>query len=892
MDSVLLVLLIGVAVLSILDVAEMCRYASSGSLPAFDAPYCSTLSSCIKEAFPVENSYAVEVGYAWLNINKIRKAWEEYISACEADPFSEEGIKDPFKKKIRKLKAEVYAALKNLVSATARANRAAVSHLSALADSLKRRGVEDSRDSAWLSFYSKVSMALKDMVDNTEKTTLGNYYNRVKNFKFSLIQVHVSPINILISSVAHVLPKEIKKLSVLSGIVGLSRSTSALEWAEELPKVADFVNISVGESSSVRKEMERLWLELDKLEKRTDREVKEIVEYVNKRVDEIYKVLDKYRGLDLNVLSGFLEKKVVFSPFGTSTSMVVEDTKTFIDGLVERLNEAVKRYNTGYRDLNAFGTLKEIKTVMDQVYNEVKRFDEVVTTAIDSCVTSIKSYKPKLKETEEAITIRLNVFKSATVSEKIELCGEMRNLIAVDGEEARAKELYERCVEEVKEGWKFVAECTGTYREKYLCCTEVLDSLRKEMKTSDAYQLYLKLRGELLKLYDSTDDTTKALIISILMKQPSNPNELEEVLEKMAKLLEKIPGVAETSWSGAVRSDAPSKVSLTISTIGSTKGRIKIPFNYIGYEVEGNLPVTVEKGYVIYNGEGSARIMFTVPPLPLENYVVDEENGVTVHYINTLPVPYILATEGNIMSVINGKEVNGIVMLRPGGEAIIKYTTIRIEPLGEDSFIIENVSDVPYSNIIEFPVVAEEVPHYCTALEDRVLCKINLKPGEKRIVKFKLKPEASETNTSPITRKVSKLNVSSDVDNVIRLLMKQLKRARELNREDIVPISFEGLDDIKNKEGVYPVLKSILDKLRTKAKVSLEKLRREDAERARIAEKFYKEEDFITPVVLAEENKGKKEENGLEFFAAVGGLGLIIYGLLGLRKKRIPDLRM
>jgi len=892
--GVLLVILITVALLSLLDVALLCgRVTEESYITAFDVPYCATLSSCIKQAFPVENSYAVEAGYAWLHVNELRKAWEDYVEACEEGPFSGDKIKSSFRREISDIRSKVFATFKNLVSATNRANRAAISQLSALTDSLKRRGVEDSRDAAWMSLYSEASMALRDVVNGTEKTRLGKYFNRVKDFRFSLVEVYTSPLLIVLSSLANVLPKEIKKLPILSGIVGLTRTASAEDWAEELPKVVEFVNTSVGESASVRKEMEKIWSKLRELEDRTHRDVKEMVEHVNTTVDDIYRILNEYRGVDMEALSGFLEKRVVFSPFGSSTSMVVEDARALVDRLVERFRRAVNEYVIGYRDLNAYGTMKEIKVELDQVHEEVKRFDGVVSSGVERCAVMAKSYVPRLKETEEALEARLRVFKDASVGEKIELCREMREIIAVDGEEAKAKSKYEACLQEVRKGWGINITCSGTYREKYLCCSNILDNLKKELMLTEAYQLYLKLRDELLKLYDRADDATKAQVAALLISKPKNPEELGEVLKKMSSLLEKIPGEVESRWEGVIRSDAPSRVTLTITATGNAKGKIKIPFDYLSYEVEGNLPVSVEGDYVKYNGEGEARITFVVPPTPLDNYVMEEENGTVVHYMNSFPVPYVLVPEGNVLDVENGREVNGVVMLRPGGGAIVKYDTVRIEPLGNGSFMIENVSDAPYSNLIEFPVVAQEVPPYCTALEDRVLCKVNLKPGEKRIIKFKLKPKVVETNTAPIERRVPPVKKPhQDIGKVVDLLMKQIKRARELNREDLIPISFEGIKSVGDNEGAYPVLKSILDKLRAKAKVSIERLKRKDAERARLAEKLYREGDYITPVVLAEEEGSGEETPWTDIFAIVGGLGLIAYGILGLRRKKLPEIRM
>ena len=904
-----------------------------GSLYHFDIPPCASPSSCAKKAFPYEGYYSYAVGEAWYRANEAIEAINDARDLCTLRLKDENG--NIIKSAVRKLYNGmwgVYSKIDPLIWAVNNANVSLLEELSSLRTELDFIGANEVNDAGWLSLYSEVNASVYDLSNHTEYTEMGRIYNEI--FALDDVEqggtVFINALHIVSTGALAVI--EPVAIPVIYPIFSLLKYGSNLH--EDL---SPFVNLSVGNRHSLLTEYKNIVNTYVELQERTKKDAEKVYKDASKLRDDILDRVEPLRDKNLSVLASFLPSKV---EIGTLTSPM-----TFTpDLIISRVNvyyrnveENYWRFRHGARYLVYFEQLRRNYNRLLSLKNEVDKFINAVNNTEKTCIDAVKSHRFNSPELKAHVAELVVQFRYGDIVERASICEKARGIVEEDKKLGNIVKALKGCEDKYKEWWEETLPCNEEDPAlRYSCCRRKFEERMSEYLSSEEYQRYKELFDTLLDL--SVSQGLEDILSSLyLLPRTPKPQDLPKYTAKLLSLMDKASSRLSTSvdsfWEGRLSTTSLTEITLTLKNDLpiSLSGKLKVPFKYIGYRVEGNgMTVDVVNGYVHYRGKGEAKVVFQVPPVEVKEHLLSSRDGfITLSVINPYPLPLEIPVRGEIVSLRRGSNEGAYVLLSPGGVVLFHVHTIEIErnQVGDTAyFLLRNTSPYDYSGIISLDVNATSGPSYCVLTPNRALCKVNIKAGEEKLIKFKgyLLPSTPLLSFSPpqgervservVTRlspQLGRKNINKRFNEVLKTLESMWKRAKELNATDLLPFTYETIRNFRSldpslQDEALPVAEGLVSQVESTARARTEILQKlaektgdPDLQNvALMAKKSLLSGDYITPLALSrslERYLYSTEENSFDpvpyVLLAIAVAFLFAYfrrGSLPKKRKRIP----
>ena len=866
----------------------VCHTGSTyGSLYHFDVPPCSSVSSCAKKAFPYEGYYSYTVGEAWYRANDVTEAVADARDLCSLRLTDENG--NPIKSAVRKLKNGlwgVYSKIDSLIWATNNANVTLIEELSSLKAELDFIGVGEVNHAGWLSLYSEVNSALFDLSEHTEYTEMGRIYNEI----FALSDVEPGG-TVFINVVQMVATGALVVIEPFVAPITYPIFT-ILKYGTNLHQdLSPFVNLSVGNRRSLLTEYRRLVETYVDLQERTMDEAEKLYKESRDVREEILEEVEPLRDENLSVLASFLPSRVevgtLTSPMAFTPLLVISRANTYY----RAVEENYWRFRHEGRYLAHFERLRENHDRLLSLKHEVDRFLVAVKNTEKACMDSVKSHRfnsPELKARVAELVVR---FKYADVVERARICERATEIVERDKRLGNVVGALKDCEERYKEWWGEAAPCHGEDPAlNYSCCERAFEQRMSEYLSSEDYQRYKELLDTLLDLSVSQglEDILGNLYTLPRTPKPSNlPKYTAKLLSLIDKASSELSSSVDAAWSGHLSTTSLTEVTLSLTNDLplSLEGKLKIPFDYVGYRVEGNgMTVDVAEGYVHYRGRGSAKVTFQVPPVDVQEGTISTRDGfLTVSIINPYDLPLEVPVKGEVASLRRGLNEGNYVVLSPGGAVVFHVPALTIErnQVGDTAyFLLRNTSTHDYSGIVSLDVNATSGPSFCVLTPNRAICKVNVPAGEERLLKFKgyILPgtenalsfapprgeDVPEEVITSVSRKEGVTGVDERFQEALEALKSMWKRAKELNATDLLPFTEETIDNLESldpslQDEALPVAEGLVSQVESTARARTEMLQKL-AEKtgdpdltniALMAKKSLLTGDYVTPLALS-----------------------------------------
>ncbi|NPA87021.1 MAG: hypothetical protein GXO00_03360 [Candidatus Diapherotrites archaeon] len=919
-----------------------CGVVTPDFKPSFDVPSCSGIASCSKMAYPYESSYSYYVGLSWQAVNDLRRKLDLIHKACSLDFLDENGnlITDSVNELYNAVNS-YHSSISLVVYRTDVANQKALVELSTMVEELNRAGIGESTEPEWIQLYSDMVLSVKDMSEGGTRTELGRIYKELRTL--ANIQEDISRAESVWTFVRFGSFLVSVGVPRLAGLISLMSDFDQLKKLyESVPLsgiVERYVNLSVGRNNSLLASVRAFRHRLETLKDLSDKRVKELKKDFEEKKSEIDALLEPLREENLSLLASFLPSKTFVGELSVKMSLTPSFAIAKANALERNFLLAYSDYQSRVRYLSALEKMKYYHARLEDLHREVSTYLNTVDTALQGCIALVSSHRfvsDDLKA-EAAVNLLIAKDRDKSLSVRVRACSKAYELMEMDRKFKDLVAAYESCKKTYEERWNEELPCSEEDPALALsCCTRESERKLNEFLSDPAYLRYKDLYERIEDVLIQYGLSDLLLELYQLDRIPYNYEELHRSFSKLLSLLEKVKellaSLVAVEWSGYLSAEAISTVELRVKNNlpVSVEGSVSIPFSYYGYEVEGNgMVASVEGKKVKYSGRGSLLVKFQAAPAPYEEEVISQTGGfVEVMRYNENPLPLRIYAPYEVLSLSEGASYkDGYVYLPPGGFVALRIPAVEVEKLVEGewiSFLVRNVSDYSYSGTVELPVRAEEVPSYCVPLPDRVLCKLNLRPGEEKLVKVKglLLEENRLMFTPPEEDPLPPLVVESpseemtdpDVDEHFRELLDRLRdyweRARELNATEVLPFDYDFLRNVEELDrdlwdAALPLLRSVDEQIKSEAEARTKLLevlaqRSSDPELeklAAIAKKSLLTGDYIVPLVLSKDIKlGEERESGIDLWLLVALLlsGAVAYvaaknrDLFKRRKRRIP----
>ncbi len=903
-----------------------------------DVPPCKG-ATCISMAYPVKNQYGYLVGRSWQRLNDLKRSYDNAVDMCSLNFYDENGnLIESAAEKLYDAAFGFRSALGSVLLYVSKADKAAIDELSSIELELNAAGINRSTDPSWLSLYSEVLLAEKDLKNGTTKTDFGKAYQRAQP---PLLTKAIPASTIIFATIYYTgqfvhVPVVIPR--ALSSVDALYRALSLDPTAYE-----DYINYSVGNHYSMLtalRSMRKLFLNL---KSETDKKVEELKKTFYSNRKELLDELEPLRDENIAELASFLPSKTFVGELRVKMSYTPSFAIAKVNAITTRFDLAYNRYKATDHYLSAFEEMKEAESNLESIKYEVDRFLETINTAIDSCIGSVRSHRfhdPSLKA-QAYIYLSIAKDKDKSLSIRADACNSAMKISQEDEKLYNVEKAYEECKKAFEKRWKEPLSCDESDPVlAYDCCKKESERMENLFLSSAEYLRYRDLYDTLEELLIDKGLTDLLLELYSLPRVPYNYEELHKAYSKLLVLLEKAskdlaPSVL-LEWNGYLSTEGVSDVALLISNPLpiSVKGEKEIPFVYYGYRVEGNgIIVRVNGKKVEYEGRGSAKVVFQAAPVELDEKVLSFNDGkVELLLRNPYSLPVKRYHPYDVVSLSSGSRYHdNYLYLLPGGFAMVEMPAIDVEKNVEGNtvvFLLRNTSPYTYRGTVKLSVRATRGPSYCVVYDTFALCKVNLRPGEEKIVKFKgillpeepisFSPPDEPPKHIPLVEELPPRKEGSGskvFKELLDRLKNYLKRAKELNALDVLPFDERMIKNLENLDpslqaDAVPLLQRLDEEVRSEAEAKTKlleslssKLNDPDLQgMAVLAKKSLLTGDYIVPLALT---KGisryfyrGSQSGGSSMAIPVGiavliGIGAYAYYNRGKlqrpkRKKRIP----
>ena len=903
-----------------------------------DVPPCKG-ATCISMAYPVKNQYGYLAGEAWQKLNKLKKAYDNAVDLCSLDFYDDNG--NIIESAVEKV-ADAAIGFRAMLGATlihiGKTDRAAIDELSSLELELNVAGINETTDPEWLSLYSDVLLAEKDLKNGTTNTDFGKAYKKAQP---PLLAQTIPTSSVLFATLYYTgkfvhIPVYVPR--TISSVDALYRALSSDPTIYE-----DYINYSVGNHHSMLtalRSMRKLFLQL---KAETDQKVKDLKERFYSERKELMGELEPLKDENLAELASFLPSKTFVGELRVKMSFTPSFAIAKINALTTRFDLAYNRYTSTEHYLSAFEEMKRAESNLESIKYEVDKFVETINTALDACIGNVKAHRFHDQSLKAQAFVYLSIAKDRqkSLSVRVDACSSAVRIADEDEKLYDVENAYKKCKEEYEKRWKAELSCDESDPVlAYECCKKESERMENLFLSSNEYLRYRDLYDTLENLLINKGLTDLLLKLYSLPRIPYNYEELHRAYSKLLALLDEVSKELSPSvlleWNGYLSTEGVSDITLFISNPLpiSVKGKTEIPFTYYGYRVEGNgMIVRVNGKGLEYEGKGIARIIFQAAPVDLDERVLSFDDGsveLLLRNPHSLPVkkyhPY------SVVSLSSGARYHDqYIYLLPGSFAIVEVPAIDVEKNVEGNtvvFFLRNISPYTYKGTLRLSVKASSGPSYCVLYDTFALCKVNLRPAEEKIIKFKgvllpeepisFSPPDEPPKHIPLVEELppeKKKSGSKVFEDLLNQLKKYLERARELNATDVLPFdermikNLEHLDPSLQGDAV-PLLQRLDEEVRSEAEAKTKlleslssQLKDPDLESmAVLAKKSLLTGDYVVPLALTKgisryfrtpESSGSSSIAAIVAAAVILGIGAYAYFnreklRKPRRKKRIP----
>jgi len=783
--------------------------------PYFDVPRCTTLTSCLKDTGLPDDPYSRAVARSWYYVNKLRTSLAAREKICSAGLDMNNIVRQLSEiatgSEIYVVQAVKYADLSNYV---------AFKQLGYILDDLNRLGVQCVSDSKAHIVYTRVWDAL-------HSTRRGAPSNPLATRLSSAMEQHkrLERAGLTVSALAPIF------IPIVGSLIrwGILSYSSLVNRDNEQPSThfgaEGYINASVGRYASVFYEYTSVLRDLHAARDELDLEARVIEADASNTAREIENVLDELRAINISGLSwerispiasrAAEGAKVVADP-----SEIVKKTEIVVYELKYRITRDLLAYRK--RMAGAYCYLSDARSALNDlqtVLAEIKSQSAALQNLRDACVGYIRSYNASSSYVRKL----LPGYAKQVEQGDLGACADALGLIQMDKKYAGDETLLNSCENEAKTYDDYV--CVGTVSEKLACCMAFLQKKRKILYTSKEYEYFTRMSDateKMLALVGDDKDIAEFLSIASL---PENGKELQKSVNDLVNLYTRLKKRVEKEYvpsfsvDGFLDAEQMSELNVTFfADVGDVDAEfsITLPFQAYSYRVleSKGMRVSVKGNEARIKGGGWAKVWVLAYPAEFDVKRMGEDGGkvyMRIAYEEDVPARYPL--RGEVVSMSPSAYVaGGYIYFRSSGEAIVAEAALKQEWEREGNDLrvyLTNVSDYAYTGTLFLPISSRKIPRSCTPFSGGVVCSVNLRPFESKVLTFRDVNHMEEEHDHSIPEEAeemvsmsqARVQLEGNVDKTaafsyIDTLKKWYARAKELGIEQYIPFDVNTIDAV------------------------------------------------------------------------------------------------
>lgn len=918
-----------------------CNFAS---IPSYDVPPCSSVSSCAKATVLHENAnwYAQLVGRSWYYSNAAVKLYDSAREFCSGD-VNIEVIPDLVASATAKLARPAQQAVYYADQSVSRL----IQRIALIDNEFHRSGVQYTPYDDLRQYYSTTSTILGDLNSGVGHTRLSDTLLTYRSMSVSVRKLLLSAetqmdsiVRISSHAVNLVWPTIPPGFSSLI-VVGIDQILQSKYGGHDL------INASVGLQSSVFSAARPFLNGYYDVLERYDRKAADLLEEAQDVRSDVYElsVRIESRGIPefapemLSLLPNIALREAIIAQLPEKVS---SDARIRADTLTRSIAANIGLYRM--REHNYFLALYRA----EQNYEELQRLKTDLEAYIEdyeslakSCYSIVSKYRPHSSYVSSVLPGYAVALKS---DPDLYTCADALWLIVLDKNYASDESILASCERDISCGEKKLPEdypcVVGDLRDRISCCRSYRERKIVELKSTDMYAQYMSMREAieaLLSYYDDPGLHSDYLKLPVMFICESD---LADTLSRATKIYLQLRKRASEHIFPIMDVDGYIDAK-TVSTVrirflldaGNADILVDyaLPFQILAYR---NLrsdglwvAVSNDGKTVTLRGSGWVEIEAQLMPVSLETEELGSYNGyLHLRVVNPYALPVRYPVSGTLLSGSSNVHFDGTYVYFDGvGEAIVALRLLELNytRVGDTVYVsVRNTGEQRYSGDVVVPYSGTELPKNCKSIGKVTVCSLRLNPFSEE--SFEIGGVVSEANTSfapvsvvdsvtefsrvvesPVVVSVSAENnaVNSLRERVLNLLSElrvYYDRAAELNVTYLLPFSERVIDDLQSQvedandilalSSIYTVAFDARSSLVSKAKALVFSIPESEDVRG-LAERALVNGDYVLALALAAAYDPEEVVTGssapyLATFLGLVSLAALVYYLRDKKPKK------
>jgi len=941
-----------ILILSSLGVYAAVQYICSNSLVYLAVPTCSG-ATCLTMAKIGSDfhSYSREVAAAWRYANAYNSALRTAEDSCVSMDFN--ALVALLRSVVVSMDESARLSLVHSISSVNLARMAVASKYVELRD----LGAPYAPYSEVRSLYAEFKAAQSDSDVSPLGSALKDFDDRIHRLSFQLRGV-LSPslLERIPRGAASFYSKSLGPLRIIPADVLTYGLIYALQKGVDLisPDVqpASLINSAVGESQSIYTKARPLFKRYISVMGQMDDRAKQDIADAKTLRDRIYKgseELQRYVSTlpDDDMLSYLVPSGAVEVPEGVNPSTAPDDFRLLADryfrGVLSGANAYLRRDVNGFLRLAA---ADENLSALHQLYTSEQRMIDSYKSMVDRCRAFLSSYKPRSDYAKPYITAAARALAHGG---NLSDCAQGMHYVLLDKNYASVEGALKACYSEAAAFGG--VHCSGDLYTQLQCCESFVERQRADLRASPEYRQYLELLGKIRQLLSFYYAPDLAAEFSSLPRNVSTPKALRDALKRAldlyAKVRERVSNYVSASYD--IRGFLDARESTLVPVVFylgvpgvSLDTVVDLPFSAAGYRIldANGLVVNIRGNRAYLHGGGTALLEVLALPVSLKVERLGESGGVAyLRVSNDSDIPVRYAYTGKVYAVSGAVTYDSnAVYFRGRGSAIIgeRVLAVEVSRSGEDATVtVSNPTEIPYSGDVVLPFSAEHRPSYCEPLGDATLCRINLDPFERRVLRFSgvresndaafffsqdtnvaaPQPVLADKNMPPavvFSPPAAEINANVELAQTLRSKLlsvlsemeRAYRRAEELNVVFLLPYDAKTVrelnaaadsDDPTEVSAALSLARQSLDSLRSRARVLTYALP-ENVPARSVALRALNSGDYVLALAIASQwHPAPPEGNSYALYAsllAAASLAVLVYFLRIQGKRKKPKRRL
>ncbi len=936
-----------IGALSFLGVFAATGYICSNSLTYIHVPSCSgaTCQSMAKigQGF---SSYSQEVATAWSYANRYNSALRTAEDSCAT--MDANALAALLRSVVVDMDSSVRLSLEHSLSSVNIVKAVVASKYVELHD----MGAQYAPYPEVRSLHAEFAAAAQGSDVSPLGSALSTYDHRIDSLSYKLSSfLNPSLAKKLANGVAHVYSGSLANLKLVPADILGYGIVYALERGADLlaPNVQPrpLIELTVGETRSIYTYARPLFKKYLSVRAQMDDRAENDVRDAKALRDEIYKgavQLEQYVSVlsDENTLA-YLSSQAVAVSDVVSPENAPDEFRLLADRHYRAVLQNVSAYQHG--DINAFVRLYMADQNVDalhSLYTSEQKMLSAYQSIMDRCKAFLKSYSPRSRFARPYIEAALYALNhGGTLND----CARGLRYVELDKRYASVEAALQACYEQASVFGG--VSCSGDPYSQLQCCQAFFEQKRAVLKTSETYRAYIDLLAKIRQLIGYYYDPELYSEYSSLPREFSSPKAMRDAMKRALDLYAKVRDRASKYVSAQydVRGYLDARESVMVPVLFqfgipgvSLDASVDLPFSAAGYRiVESNgLLVNIRGNKAYLHGGGTTLVEVLALPVSLDVEQLGESAGVAyVRVSNDHDVPVRYAYAGRVYSTAGAVTYDDKAVYFNGrGSAIIAERVLSqdVSISGDTASVtISNPSSLPYSGDIVLPFSAEHMPSYCESFGDATLCRVNLDPFERRVLRFSgvhesntaalffstesnaplPQPVVQDRNMSavsaisvPAYERNAELTLASDLRRELRSTLSSLeqayRRAVELNVVYLLPYDGAVLSELNDVletgdptelSSALALARQSLESLKSRAKILTYALPKDVPSRP-VALRALDSGDYVLALAIASKwHPSAPGSNNYALYASVlaaASLAVLVYFLRTQGKRKKP----